>query len=196
MPPENWSVSDEVYPPREDSKLLASVLARQDFSGKRVLDMGTGSGIQAYTVVQQGAQRVTAVDVNPDALEDARENLERSGVDLDTVTFVESDLFEAVDDAFDVIVFNPPYVPGEKELGTREETSWAGGKEGREVIDRFLDGFDDHLGAEGQVFLLQSSLNDAEKTVNRFEEQGFAVEVVAEKKIPWEKLLVLCADGE
>lgn len=190
---DRWTVFDSVYPPREDSRLMVEVLEKHDFSGKHVLDMGTGTGILAYVALQQGAEAVTAVDVNPVALRNAMENIGESEVDVNRAVFVESDLFKKVSESFDVIVFNPPYVPGEEELGTEEEKAWRGGEQGREVTDRFIEKIGQHLVETGEVFLLQSSLNDVELTRDRFEDRGFTVEIVAEDKLPWEKLVVLHA---
>lgn len=192
MVPEHWQVPDGVYPPREDSLLLQQVLQEQDLSGEAVLDVGTGSGIQAYTAATQGAD-VTLVDINPDALAAARENLRNKGIPPERFTCVESDLFTDVSGTFDVIVFNPPYVPGGRELETAGEQAWQGGEDGRELIDRFLDAFPPYLADDGTVFLLQSSRNGREETVDRFRNQGYDATVVASEKIPWERLIVLAA---
>ncbi len=188
-----WTVLDGVYEPREDSHLMVSVLEQQDFSGKSVLDIGTGSGILAYTALDQGADHVTAVDVNPVAVENTWQNLDMHGIDEGNVSVIESDLFTAVDDRFDVILCNPPYVPGEEELGTMEEQSWQGGDQGRDVIDRFLEVFTAYISRNGEVYLLQSSRNDIDRTLNRFDDQGCDATVVAEKKVPWERLVVIRA---
>lgn len=187
--PDHWTVNAGVYEPREDSFLLQSVFAQDVQDGERVLDVGTGSGILAWTAARSGAQ-VTAVDVNPAAVANARENLERSGV---SVAVRESDLFEDVSGSFDRIVCNPPYVPGEPELGTAEERAWAGGERGRQVIDRFIETVPQHLAEMGRVLLLQSSRNGVDETVSRFQEQGFVAQVVAREKAPWEELIVIRA---
>lgn len=189
----DWTVDDGVYEPREDSWLMVDVLDEQDFTGKHVLDVGTGSGILAYAAIQNDADRVTAVDINPAALANARTNLQAQDVDMERVQLVESDLFSNVTGPFDVILFNPPYVPGDPELDTMEERSWIGGKDGREVTDRFLDQFAAYLSAGGEVFLLQSSRNDIEQTIDRFQEQGYRAAVMVEKKVSWELLVVIHA---
>lgn len=189
----DWTVDDGVYEPREDSWLMVDVLDEQDFTGKHVLDVGTGSGILAYAAIQNDADRVTAVDINPAALANARTNLQAQDVDMERVQLVESDLFSNVTGPFDVILFNPPYVPGDPELDTMEERSWIGGKDGREVTDRFLDQFAAYLSAGGEVFLLQSSRNDIEQTIDRFQEQGYRAAAMVEKKVSWELLVVIHA---
>jgi release factor glutamine methyltransferase len=77
----------------------------------RILDVGTGSGAIAVALAHAlPHSHVTAVDLSPAALQVARRNAERHGVS-DRVSFLHSDLLEAVDSAdFDAVVSNPPYV--------------------------------------------------------------------------------------
>ena len=73
-----------IYKPREDSFLLQKQVKK--FAEGRVLDMGTGSGVQAITAAES-AEYVLAVDVNPEAVECAR----KKGLNV-----IQSDLFESV----------------------------------------------------------------------------------------------------
>jgi release factor glutamine methyltransferase len=77
----------------------------------RVLDVGTGTGAIALAIADElPASRITAMDVSPDALALARENLELTGVD-GRVRLVEHDLTSGLGDGdFDLVVSNPPYV--------------------------------------------------------------------------------------
>lgn len=187
---QDWVTFDGVYEPREDSYLLLSALQDEELDGKRVCDMGTGTGILAAAAARQGAE-VTAVDVNPDALDNARHNLERAGTG--SVELVRSDLFADVNDVFDLITCNPPYVPGEPELETVEERAWTGGEKGRAVIDRFVDAVPHHLTETGVVLLLQSSKNGIDETMQRFQGKRMDARLVAEEKIPWERLVIIRA---
>jgi release factor glutamine methyltransferase len=90
-----------------DYNLLArSVLAEVKETDK-VLDMGTGSGIQAILAASKSSD-VTAVDVNPSAVECTRCNVEINKLSS-RITTVESDLFEKVDGRYDLIIFDPPF---------------------------------------------------------------------------------------
>ena len=143
---------DSVYRPGEDSYLLQGHVERL-VSGE-VLDMGTGSGIQAVTAARKAeVSRVVAVDINPRALEATRLRAVEAGI-LSKMEFVRSDLFEEVDGRFDWIVFNPPYLPSEAGL---EDPTWAGGERGAEVTERFLAAARDHLRPEGKILLIYSS---------------------------------------
>lgn len=184
-------VEPEVYEPAEDTFLLANNLDVHE--GERVLELGTGCGLLAILAAKAGA-RVLATDVNLTALKCARKNARAHDVKK-RIEFRLGDLFEPVnDERFDLIIFNPPYlpVPREEELGTPLDRAWEGGPDGRAVIDRFLDELPEHLGPRGRILLVQSSLSNVKKTVRQLEEKGFEVEIVS-KKLPFEELFLVRA---
>jgi methylase of polypeptide subunit release factors len=94
---------------RDDTRLLAEAAARGQPG--RALDLGTGSGYVGIYLALAGWQ-VDAVDVSPRALELARRNAELNGVVLNVFA---SNLFDAVDGAYDLIAFNPPMRADESE---------------------------------------------------------------------------------
>ena len=77
----------------------------------QVLDVGTGTGAIALAIADEApGARVTALDVSPDALALARENLQLTGIN-GRVRLVEHDLTSGLGDGeFDLVVSNPPYV--------------------------------------------------------------------------------------
>jgi len=146
-----------VYQPREDSNLLAKQILEKDLDGMRCLDMGTGSGIIAGKMVRSGAENVVAADINPEAVKEASEKLS----DAENVNVVESDLFENVDGKFDIIAFNPPYLPGDEvdeDMEGRE--IWRGGDSGEEFTEEFLGTARDYLAENGEILFVVSSLSD------------------------------------
>ena len=154
-------VFDSVYAPSEDSFFLAeNVIAGPE---EQALDMGCGSGIQSISLALQGAN-VTAVDINPRAVENTAENAERLGLS-DWINAVQSDLFSALKGKkFGLIVFNPPYLPAEG----KPDAALDGGKQGNELILEFLGGLPEHLSANGECFFIASSVSgtkDLEKKI-------------------------------
>ena len=144
--------SPEVYVPSDDSYLLLKIL--QVSPGQRLLEMGCGTGLIALHAAKSGAI-VSAADINPHAVECARRNAAKNDL---RIQVVQSDLFEKVSGEFDVIAFNPPYLPDENRSTSWLERSWSGGGEGSEVAVRFLREAWKHLAPGGDIYLILSSI--------------------------------------
>jgi len=141
-----------IYPPSEDSELLMREMKVNP--GESVLDMGTGSGILAVTAALHGGI-VTAVDMSQTALDCATQNAKRNDVEILTIR---SNLFENVKGTFDVILFNPPYLPAEEWSSiSKGDNQWDGRGDGTETIRSFISQLGDHLG--DRCYLLFSSLS-------------------------------------
>jgi len=80
------------------------------YRGKRVLDMGCGTGHIGVLLGLLGASEVVLTDICPNAVENAQENVTRFRLD-ETCKVVRGDLFESVTGQFDLIVFNHPFFP-------------------------------------------------------------------------------------
>jgi release factor glutamine methyltransferase len=185
-------VGDNVYEPAEDSFLFAESLPIE--RSCRVVDVGTGCGILAI-VAARNAEHVLAIDLNPFAVRCASQNARFNGV-IDRMDFVEGDLLGSVRDCskFDLMLFNAPYLPVQDKDGSWLERSWTGGKSGRDVIDRFINEVFGYLNVGGQILLMQSSLSDVDKTLQRFSNQGLHARVVASRSLPFfEKIVLISA---
>jgi len=157
--------SPSTYAPSEDSFMMLEALADMELQGPRVLDVGTGSGILAAYCAKRGAE-VTASDIDVDAIEAVRRLAERLGLRIELVV---SDLFSRIMGQFDVIVFNPPYLPSR----TISDHTVDGGKQGVEVVDRFLSEVTHRLRENGFAVLLVSSINDPENLRRRHPQLRF-----------------------
>lgn len=106
----DFEVGEGVLIPRPETEELVAAVTERTAGSCSVLDLCTGSGCIAVSLAKRlKNSSVTAVDISAEALEYARRNAERNGVDID---FIESDVFNFESDRrFDVIVSNPPYVP-------------------------------------------------------------------------------------
>jgi len=178
----NIEDSPMVYEPSDDTFLMLKNI--KIGKGENVLDMGTGSGIIGISCAKLGAN-VTSADINPYAVELAEKNAGLNNVDIKVV---ESDLFERIKGKFDVIVFNPPYLPTSKNERTDEEinSAWDGGEEGSQVVLEFLKNFRKYLKKNGRCYLLVSSLN--KKALKRIEKLNGIL--IGEKKLFFESLKV------
>ena len=185
-----FMVDEHVYEPAEDSFLLAEKMTVTEDDA--VLDMGTGCGILAVLAAEK-AKRVLAVDINPHAIECAIKNAEMNGV-KERIEFRHGDLFQPIkpNESFSLILFNAPYLPSEPD----EERSWigkawAGGSNGRKVIDRFVMDAPNFLAAGGRIQLVQSSLSDVNRTLKMFSERNLRAMVVAQVKVPFERIVLV-----
>ncbi|MGC8598564.1 MAG: HemK2/MTQ2 family protein methyltransferase [Thermoplasmata archaeon] len=131
----------------------------------RILEIGAGSGYISFSLARMGYD-VTATDIDDDAIEHMKDVVEREKID---VRVIKSDLFDDVDGEFDTIIFNPPYLPGDAD----EDVAIYGGREGEEVIYRFLKDAYAHLKNEGSIFIILSSYNNVERMKERFNNYEF-----------------------
>ncbi len=180
-------VSPDVYEPAEDTFLLAENLRVEERSN--VLEVGTGTGLLALLCAVK-ARRVIAVDVSKEAAVCTSLNVKRNGIK--NVDVVRGDLFSALAEGllFDLIIFNPPYLP---EDGEAASATWSGGPDGRAVIEKFLSQVRRHLKKEGRLLMIGSSLSDYEKTLRALAELGFEAKVLAKKSFFFEELALVGA---
>jgi release factor glutamine methyltransferase len=176
----------QVYEPAEDTFLLAENLEVRP--GEVALDMGTGTGLIALLMARK-ARFVLGVDINPIAVELARENARINSIG--NVRFVQSDLFENVSGKFDVITFNAPYLPGKPEEPI--DLALVGGENGREVLDRFIDEVPNYIKPGGVVQIVQSSITGTEETLERLEELRLTAKVVAKRHVFFEDMVLINA---
>jgi len=170
--------------------VFASYLRRLPLEGKRVLDMGCGSGILGLIAASRGA-RVLCVDRNPEAVRATRQNAAQNRL-LKDLTVLESDLFSGLigDVRFDYILFNPPFYP--KEPSSPASYAWHAG-EGYRVLRAFLEGSAPRLTKEGVVLLIVSSEMDLTLLHASLVEHRFVLETVASKRLLFERFSVLRA---
>ncbi|MCL6500622.1 MAG: methyltransferase [Candidatus Pacearchaeota archaeon] len=167
-----------MYEPREDSLLLLKHISENIKPTYRVLDMGTGSGILALEAAKYNKQ-VIASDVDNEIIKKLKEKFKGRGI-----KFVHSDLFSNIKGKFDLIVFNPPYLPS-KEITHREID---GGKNGTQIIEKFLAQAHGRLKKEGRILLLCSSLN--KNIENLFKRYKYSYKRIDQTPLFFEKLFV------
>ncbi|MBI2971662.1 MAG: methyltransferase [Candidatus Aenigmarchaeota archaeon] len=180
-----------VYCPEEDSLLLAKVLEQETLEGKTALDMGCGSGFLAVLMAQKGAD-VTACDSDEASVAATKRNAATNNTSIKAVL---SDLFSHIDGTFDLIAFNPPYLPeGEDEHVVKDAVllrQWQGGEQGRTSIELFIAQAKQHLNEGGRILMLISSATGEQEVGDLFKADGFTATIAARQKIPWEELMVI-----
>jgi len=164
-----------VYAPQEDSYLLKGWVEK--LAVGKVLDIGTGSGIQAIAASKK-AEKVVAVDIDGEAAVHAK-----------NVEFRKGNLFEPIkkSEKFDLIVFNPPYLPEDK---YDKEADTTGGKHGWETIGKFLKQAKVHLNKNGKILLVFSSFTNEKKVLEISKEEGYKYKLLDKKHISFEDIFV------
>ena len=147
-----------IYPASEDSYLMSRILKEhipkmlQKNPDLKFLEIGAGSGIHLQTALNSGvkSENIFSSDID-----------EKSVLHCSSLGFncIHSDLFENIpeDSFFDLIVFNPPYLPAD-DFDKGKDTT--GGKKGNEIIIRFLEEAKKHISENGKIFLITSSLSE------------------------------------
>ena len=104
----SFYVNEHVLIPRQDTEILVEETAKFLRDGMQFLDLCTGSGCILLSLrhLKPGVEG-TGVDLSPEALKVAEKNRERLGA---KAALIQSDLFDKIESAFDVIVSNPPYI--------------------------------------------------------------------------------------
>jgi release factor glutamine methyltransferase len=178
-------ISDEVYPPAEDTYLLLKAALAEAGPEDLVLEIGCGSGILAEELSSR-VQRLIATDINPHALRATRSRAVK--VDL-----VRADLFRGIGERFDLVLFNPPYLPfrPEERSGNWIDRALDGGESGRETVDRFLQELEEHLRPGGRALLLISSLTGLHEVIETASSLGLQAEAVLFQRCFFEQLCVL-----
>ena len=173
----------QVYLPAEDTNLLLKAAQDEIRPGDRVLEVGTGNGGIAIAL-GPAASLCIATDINPHAAAHAL----AQGVDV-----VRTDLYAGLRGPFDLVIFNPPYLPTQPEERLDDWLEYAldGGQDGRSVIRRFAADVRRVLAPSGRVLLLISSLTGLQEVSGIFSLQGFFVAIVHQERVEDEILYVL-----
>lgn len=193
----------DVYYPDEDTFFMMDALAMclPDILGtktKSFLEMGSGSGCVSTAMgLTFPNLRLTCADVNPCACDVTRRTLEAN--ELKDADVVCSNMFSGLSGkTFDIIVFNPPYVPSEPlaVLDSREDRclldkALDGGIDGVEVIHTFLREAKTALTRDGHIFLLCTSMNRVADLAAFARDKGYVAEFVARRRITSEVLYML-----
>jgi release factor glutamine methyltransferase len=170
-----------LYKPCEDSKLLEKFVRHQ--AKGSVLDMGTGSGIQALAASKnKKTSSILAVDIQKEVIEHCKKTIKNKKIE-----FLQSNLFEKINKKYDTIIFNPPYLPEDIKV---KDLTLDGGKKGYEILERFINETNNYLKKEGIILILFSSLTKKDKIDEFIEKNLLESKLLVKKKFFFEELYV------
>ena len=180
------NISEHVYEPSEDSFLLADAALSNIKGSEHILEAGCGTGIISAVIKANTKASVIGIDINPHAVKCTKEN----GVEA-----IRGDLLSCIKGRFDLIIFNPPYLPTED---SERQKGWLnaaldGGSDGRQVIFRFLEDAGRCLAEGGKILMLVSSLSGVNEIKSKMVYLGYSVEEEQNAKYMYEQLIVLLA---
>jgi release factor glutamine methyltransferase len=175
----------EIYQPAEDSYLMSKILKEKlpDILNKNpnltFLEIGAGSGINLETILNLGIKKenILSCDINQDSVNHCK----KLGFNC-----IYSDLFQNIKGIYDVIIFNPPYLPHEEDEPKESQISTTGGKRGNEIIINFLKQAKSHLKKDGLIFLITSSLSPK---IN-FKKLGYFSKEISHENFFFEKIYI------
>ncbi len=167
------------------SKLLTRAVQREVRSHEVVLDLGTGTGLQSIVAALKGAY-VVASDISPHAVKCAAFNM-RANLVRDRVDLVVGDLLRPFRGGFDLIIFNPPYLPGKPR--NILEQSWFYG--GGEIIVAFLKEARRSLKPEGRILMTFSTISNERLLYRALTRYRWSWQKVAQARLPLERVYVL-----
>ena len=165
-----------IYEPSEDSYLLAKYVDK--FSKGKVLDLGTGSGIQAETALKH-TKEVLAADISKEAVKFVKKKGIKARI---------SDLFSNINEKFDLIIFNPPYLPKEELEDKESKKITTGGKKGYEILERFFSKVNNYLNKNGKMLIVFSSLTNKKKIDKIIRKNNFKFKLLEKEKMFFEEL--------
>lgn len=171
-------VYPNVFWPSEDSKTLINNYHIN--SGEEVLDLCTGSGVIAIFSAIKGAKKVLALDISPNAIKSAKENIKRNNVDS-IVEVRLSDMFETIkpNERFDVITMNPPFTQHDTE-DFAEKTVW---DKNLELQNKFFSEVNKYLKKNGRIYTIQAKFGAIDEMKQKAEKAGFNINQIGENKV-------------
>lgn len=184
--------------------IFIDFLQKVDFQNKKVLDVGTGSGLLALYAAKKGAV-VAALDIHPKAIETARQNGITNGFEVITtfksadqeskhppITLLESDLFDRIpQQPFDLMLINPPYYPRQP-LDFSEHAFFAG--ENLEYFEKLFASLHPYLHPQTQAWMILSEDCNFIKMKEIAARYGYLLRVVFEQKKWGERFFVAQTD--
>ncbi|GMI80100.1 HemK methyltransferase [Hibiscus trionum] len=194
----------EVYEPCDDSFALVDALLSDQkhlLEHKPILcmEVGCGSGYVITSLMlllgdEANRAQFIATDINPHAITVTRETMEAHGVHAELInTDIASGLESRLAGSIDLLVVNPPYVPTPEDEVGREgiASAWAGGENGRSVIDKILPVADKLLSERGWLYMVTLTTNNPSQICQQMMKKGYASRIVVQRSTEEESLHII-----
>ncbi|MDU4447517.1 MAG: peptide chain release factor N(5)-glutamine methyltransferase [Anaerococcus vaginalis] len=163
--------------PRYETEILVDLIINDNSNNKKILDIGTGSGAISLALSKNlKDSKIIGVDISKNAIDLANEN--KIKLNINNVEFKESDIFSNIDEKFDIIVSNPPYINKEdfekldKKLYYEPQNALYGGEDGLYFYKKIIKNAKNFLNKNGKIYL-EIGYDQKDSISNLLEEYGY-----------------------
>lgn len=163
--------------PRYETEILVDLIINDNSNNKKILDIGTGSGAISLALSKNlKDSKIIGVDISKNAIDLANEN--KIKLNINNVEFKESDIFSNIDDKFDIIVSNPPYINKEdfekldNKLYYEPQNALYGGEDGLYFYKKIIKNAKNFLNKNGKIYL-EIGYNQKDSISDLLEEYGY-----------------------
>lgn len=163
--------------PRYETEILVDLIINDNSNNKKILDIGTGSGAISLALSKNlKDSKIIGVDISKNAIDLANEN--KIKLNINNVEFKESDIFSNIEEKFDIIVSNPPYINKEdfekldKKLYYEPQNALYGGEDGLYFYKKIIKNTKNFLNKNGKIYL-EIGYDQKHSISNLLEEYGY-----------------------
>ena len=176
----DFYVNENVLIPRQDTEVLVeqALSTIKEYKNPKVLDMCTGSGCIAISIALLSNAQVSAVDISDKALEVAEYNCKK--LSCTNVDLIQSNLFDKIENKFEMITSNPPYIPTKVIEGLEPEVkdfepmlALDGSEDGLEFYRRLAIESKNYL-VQGGSLLMEIGCEQANDVMHLLEVNGYS----------------------
>ena len=163
--------------PRYETEILVDLIINDNSNNKKILDIGTGSGAISLAISKNlKDSKIIGVDISKKAIDLANEN--KIKLNINNVEFKESDIFSNIDEKFDIIVSNPPYINKkdfeklDKKLYYEPQNALYGGEDGLYFYKKIIKNSKNFLNKNGKIYL-EIGYDQKDSISDLLEEYGY-----------------------
>lgn len=158
-----YIVNENVLIPRLDTEIIVSkaIDLVKKHNLKKILEIGTGSGIIGISLAKNTNAEVTVTDISKEALKIAEINAERLNVDFKRYKLIQSDVYEKIKDSYDLIISNPPYIKTKemkslnKDVLNEPKLALDGGENGFKIYTEIIENAYKYINGNGSFLLFE-----------------------------------------
>ena len=196
----DFYVDENVLIPQPDTEILVEEVLKKVEKLKdkiNVLDICTGSGAIGVSIAKNATNvNVTMSDISENALKVAQKNAKINEV-LDKCKFIKSDMFQNIEEKYNVIVSNPPYIKSkiiktlEKEVQNEPLIALDGGEDGLDFYKIIIQTAYKHLKENG-ILALEIGYDQKEEVINLIEESNKYINIYCKKDLAGNDRIIIC----